>query len=68
MAAPRTRLTLLFIGGALLITGAVWIVQGIGVLKGSFMTGQRFWTWMGAAAVAVGLVLIVSGISKRQPR
>jgi membrane protein implicated in regulation of membrane protease activity len=62
------RLAGSIIGGALVIAGAVWIVQGVGVLKGSFMTGQRFWTWMGAAAVAVGLVLIVSANGKRQPR
>jgi hypothetical protein len=68
VAAPRTRLTLLFIGGALLITGAIWIVQGVGVLKGSFMTGQRLWTWIGAVAVAVGLVLIFTANGKRQPR
>jgi hypothetical protein len=29
----------------------VWILQGLDVLPGSFMTGDIFWTWAGAALV-----------------
>jgi hypothetical protein len=62
------RLAALVFGAVLLITGTIWIFQGIGMLKGSFMTGQPFWAWMGAVAVMVGLPLVVRGITKRQPR
>ena len=62
------RTTLLILGAALIITGTIWIFQGIGILKGSFMTGQAFWAWMGLIAVMVGLPLLVRGISRRQPR
>ena len=34
------------------LAGAVWILQGIGVLPGSFMTGQVEWAIYGAIAVA----------------
>jgi hypothetical protein len=38
------------------LTGGVWILQGIGVLPGSFMTGDIVW-------VAIGAVLLfVSGL------
>jgi hypothetical protein len=48
----------------LVIIGAVWVLQGLDVLKGSFMTGQAFWAWMGAVAVMLGLPLIVRGIRR----
>ena len=38
------------------LTGAVWILQGIGVLPGSFMTGQIVWAAIGA------VLLFVSGL------
>ena len=52
------RTTVALVGGALVITGVIWIFQGIGTLKGSFMTGQASWAWMGAVAVLVGLPLL----------
>ena len=51
------------IGAALVVTGVVWILQGIGTLKGSFMTGQVLWAWMGAVAVLAGLPLLARGFS-----
>jgi hypothetical protein len=55
--AARTRL----IGGVILVaTGLVWIGQGTGVIRGaSFMVGDPFWAWVGVAAVAVGIGLLV---------
>jgi hypothetical protein len=55
------RVAILVVGVALVITGVVWIFQGIGVLEGSFMTGSSFWAWMGAVAVLIGLPLVVRG-------
>jgi hypothetical protein len=37
------RWSLLVVGILLVLVGGVWIFQGIGVLKGSFMTGQALW-------------------------
>jgi len=42
--------------------GCVWLLQGIGILPGSFMTGQPFWAVMGAILVAVGGLLVFGGI------
>ncbi len=53
-----------FAGIVLIVLGAVWILQGTGVLKGSFMTGSAFWGWMGAICVLVGLPLVVRGLSR----
>ena len=55
------RWAMRILGPALLITGGIWILQGADVLKGSFMTGQAFWGWMGAVCVLFGLPLSVRG-------
>ena len=41
----------------MLLTGGVWIGQGLGYIKGSFMTGDMHWFWIGVALVVVGVVL-----------
>ena len=48
------------LGVILILIGGVWILQGINVLPGSFMTGQMQWAVYGAIAVVVGVVLLVA--------
>jgi uncharacterized membrane protein HdeD (DUF308 family) len=48
------------LGVLLVITGVVWILQGINILPGSFMTGQRQWAVYGAITLIVGVVLFVA--------
>ena len=43
----------------LMFFGAVWFLQGVNILPGSFMTGQTRWALIGAAAFVAGLVLLV---------
>ena len=59
----RTGLTIA--GVLLLLTGTVWFFQGIGVIPGSFMTGQDFWTAAGIIAVIGGVFTLRS--SRRKP-
>ena len=47
------------------VLGAVWTLQGLGVLEGSVMTGVRAWAIAGPIAAFVGLVLIVTGVRIR---
>jgi hypothetical protein len=49
----------LIVGVLMCVVGGVWFTQGIGVLKGSFMTGQWFWTLIGVILLAFGLRMIV---------
>jgi len=52
--------------GVLLIAiGAVWIAQGLDVLKGSAMTGHSQYALLGAVAAAVGVGLVVWGVAVR---
>ena len=55
------RYVLLIAGGLMILMGGVWLLQGIGILPGSFMTGQMFWAVMGAAFLAVGGLVILAG-------
>lgn len=41
----------------LVLVGLVWLFQGIGVLPGSFMTGQIRWALAGAASILIGIGL-----------
>jgi hypothetical protein len=43
----------------LIALGVIWILQGINVLPGSFMTGQIQWAYRGGVAVGVGVLLLV---------
>jgi len=55
------------IGGILLFIGAVWILQGLNILKGSFMTGQGLWGVIGVVAAIVGAGLIAWDMRTHRP-
>jgi hypothetical protein len=53
------RITLNIVASLLVPAGAIWFLQGINVLPGSFMTGQTRWAVYGGIAVAVGIGLLL---------
>lgn len=57
----------LAVGVVLVLVGAVWVLQGIGILTGSFMTGQKLWFLIGLAAFLVGIVLVAANLTRRKP-
>jgi hypothetical protein len=44
---------------ALVLIGLVWFFQGIGVLEGSFMTGEAVWAVIGVVCIAGGAALLL---------
>ena len=46
-------------GVLLVVIGVVWILQGINILPGSFMTGQIKWAINGAISALIGVGLLV---------
>jgi hypothetical protein len=46
------------LGGLLVVTGAVWLGQGLDLIQGSFMTGSTFWAVVGGCCVVGGLGLL----------
>ncbi|GAA3558974.1 hypothetical protein GCM10022222_48200 [Amycolatopsis ultiminotia] len=60
-------ITLAF-GAVLVLVGAVWVLQGAGVLGGSFMSGQKLWFLIGLVAFLVGAVLVAAGARRSRTR
>ena len=44
----------------LILVGGVWIFQGVGVIEGSFMTGEAVWAVIGAVCVVAGVALLLT--------
>lgn len=55
------RWALLISGIILIAIGGVWLLQGIGILPGSVMTGQQFWAIVGAIVLVIGIALLIVG-------
>jgi uncharacterized membrane protein len=53
------RLAMKVVGVLLMGMGTVWVLQGVNILPGSFMTGQKIWAYRGAATALVGLVILL---------
>ena len=53
------RMPMTIAGVLLVLMGGVWILQGINVLPGSFMTGQTKWAVYGTITAVIGIALIV---------
>jgi hypothetical protein len=43
----------------LIVVGGVWFFQGVGVIEGSFMTGEAVWAVIGAVCAIAGLALLL---------
>ena len=54
------KIALTVVGVLLMFFGAVWFLQGINLLPGSFMTGQRQWAINGGIAFVVGLLAVIT--------
>ncbi len=59
------RIVTIVAGVLCLLLGCVWILQGINVLPGSFMTGQTKWAIYGTILAVVGIGLLVSANRRR---
>jgi hypothetical protein len=65
MQSKTARIITLIIGGLAVLVGAVWIGQGAGLIKGSFMTGSQTWLAIGLVCLVVGLLLIFLALRRR---
>jgi hypothetical protein len=58
------RWILIVLGALLALVGAVWTLQGIGILLGSFMSRQPFWAITGLLTLVAGLALLLVGLRR----
>jgi hypothetical protein len=59
------RIAMNVLGVLCLLLGCIWILQGINILPGSFMTGQTKWAIYGAILAVVGMGLLISANRRR---
>jgi len=52
------RVVLNVVGVVMILLGSVWILQGINLLPGSFMSGQMQWAVRGGILALVGIGLV----------
>jgi hypothetical protein len=60
------RIALIVVGVIAVLTGLVWVGQGLNLIPGSVMSGDRMWFNIGVIVGLVGVVLVVLGL--RRPK
>lgn len=58
------RLILIILGGLMAVVGAAWTLQGLGILPGSFMSGNILWTVVGLPLLLIGIALCFVGVRR----
>jgi xanthine/uracil permease len=58
-------MTRVVVGAVIALVGLLFAGQGLNLVPGSFMTGDRTWFWVGLVLVVLGVVLIVIGLRRR---
>jgi hypothetical protein len=61
------RWIMIVVGVLLVPVGVVLTLQGVGVLRGSPMTGDPFWATVGLLALLGSLMLLYVGVRRRAP-
>ncbi len=51
------KIVMLIVAAVLILLGAVWALQGLGVLGGAAMSGNKMWAVIGPIVVIVGIGL-----------
>jgi len=60
------KIALNVLGGLLMLFGTTWVLQGVNVLRGSFMSGEVRWAFYGGIAVIAGIAVLLK--ANRLPR
>jgi uncharacterized membrane protein YdbT with pleckstrin-like domain len=58
------RIALITIGLIAVIIGGVFAGQGLNLIPGSFMTGNRMWLSIGLIVAVIGIILVVLGLRR----
>lgn len=52
------------VGLVMMAIGLVWLLQGVGVMNGSVMSGNALWAVLGLVVLAVGLFVLQRAINR----
>jgi hypothetical protein len=61
------RWSWIVVGVVVVAIGVVWTLQGIGLIRGSVMSGQTAFVIIGAVVALAGLVVVGLGTRRRAP-
>jgi hypothetical protein len=61
----RPRIAIAAVAG---LVGLTFLLQGLGYLAGSVMTGDPFWAFVGAVLLAFAVLLAISAFRRGPPR
>ena len=64
MGSRAARIALVVVGALAVLTGGVWIGQGLNLIPGSVMTGDKKWFYIGLVVLVVGVVLLLTGLRR----
>jgi uncharacterized membrane protein YidH (DUF202 family) len=64
MKSRTGRIVLIIVGVIALVIGVVFAGQGMNLIPGSSMTGERMWLYIGLIVAIVGVTLIVLGLRR----
>lgn len=59
------RPVLVIVGLVIALLGLLFTLQGVGIVKGSAMTGTTLWTVIGPVIIVVGLAIAAIGVRRR---
>jgi hypothetical protein len=60
------QLVLAVLGALIALAGAVWTLQGLGYVGGSFMSGATVWAVIGPIVLLAGLAIIYLALRGRR--
>jgi hypothetical protein len=60
------KTVLIVVSILMILTGSVWLLQGMNVLGGSMMSGHPQWITNGAIVAVIGLGLLILGVTRRK--
>ena len=64
MSSRAARIALVVVGALAVVTGGVWIGQGLNLIPGSVMTGDKKWFSIGLVVLVAGAVLLLTGLRR----
>jgi hypothetical protein len=53
------------LGALFLVVGVIWLGQGVGIIGGSFMTGETVWAAIGGLCIFFGALFLRAGFRWR---
>lgn len=66
MRSRTGRIALVIVGVIAIVVGGVFAGQGLNLIPGSSMTGDRTWLYIGAVIVIVGIILVRFGFRRSE--